>query len=89
MPLIDNDACILTDNKYQTNLLLQIRQSLPPCFTRQYASKALGGLVSSKTLANLDSSNAGPPRKVKLGRRIGYERDSFIQWLESRLRDDL
>ncbi len=63
-----------------------IQNELPPVFTRQTASRAIGGLMSPKTLSNLDSLNQGPPVKVHIGNRIGYERESFIEWLKARIR---
>lgn len=63
-----------------------IERELPPVFTRQVASQAIGGLMSPKTLSNLDALNQGPQVKVHLGNRVGYERDSFLQWLRDRLR---
>jgi hypothetical protein len=63
-----------------------IQNELPPVFTRQTASRAIGGLMSPKTLSNLDSLNQGPPVKVSIGNRIGYERESFIEWLKARIR---
>lgn len=61
-----------------------IENELPPVFTRQTASQAIGGLMSPKTLSNLDALNQGPP-KVHLGAKVGYERESFMKWLKGRL----
>ena len=63
-----------------------IENELPPVFSRQTASQAVGGLISPKTLSNLDALNQGPPVKVQLGSRVGYERESFIEWLKTRIR---
>lgn len=63
-----------------------IEQELPPVFTRQTASKSVGGLISAKTFSNLDSLSQGPPVKVQMGSRVGYERDTFMQWLKARIR---
>lgn len=63
-----------------------IERELPPVFTRQAASQAIGGLMSPKTLSNLDALGQGPPVKVHIGSRTGYERESFILWLKERLR---
>ena len=62
-----------------------LESELPPVFTRKTASAAIGGLMSPKTMANLDALNQGPP-KVQLGAKVGYERESFLQWLKGRLR---
>jgi hypothetical protein len=64
-----------------------IESELPPVFTRRTASQAVGGLISAKTMANLDALQQGPSVRVNIGsRRVGYERDSFIQWLKARIR---
>ncbi len=64
-----------------------IEDSLPPIFTRQTASMAIGGLISPKTFANLDSKGQGPPVKRRLGTKVAYERESFVTWLRGRLKD--
>jgi len=67
-----------------TGLRQKLLQALPPFFTRQTAAKMLGGLISPGTLANLDSEGQGPPVKVKLGRKVAYERSAFVDWFLSR-----
>ncbi len=62
-----------------------LEQSLPAVFTRHTASQALGGLIAVKTFSNLDALGQGVPNKVRIGNKVGYERDSFIQWLKARL----
>jgi hypothetical protein len=62
-----------------------IEKELPPVFSRQVASEKIGRLVSVKTMANLDALNQGPSVKVKLGKKVGYERASFMEWLKGRL----
>lgn len=58
---------------------------LPPIFTRSVAVKATGGLIAVGTLANLDSAGEGPPDKIRLGRKVAYERESFVEWFLARL----
>ncbi len=65
------------------NFFDSIEQRLPPVFTRQVASKVMGGLISAKTLSNLDAKGQGPP-KTKLGTKVGYEREDFMRWLKQR-----
>jgi hypothetical protein len=48
---------------------------LPPLISRDHVGELLGGVISSKTLANLDSLGAGPKRM-----RMG----DFLEWLASR-----
>jgi hypothetical protein len=58
-----------------------LSKTLPPVFSRQEASRYLGGLFHAHTLKNLDSRGLGPEFKKRIGRKIMYERDSFIDWL--------
>lgn len=67
-------------------LIDSLRQELPPTFTRQFVCERLGGLLNVKTLANLDSLREGPARKIRIGKKIGYERGVFLDWLEKRLK---
>lgn len=44
-----------------------------------------GGLITPKTIANLDSLGLGPAGRLRIGgRRIGYEVNELVRWLESR-----
>lgn len=63
-----------------------IEESLPAVFTRQTASKAIGGLISPKTLSNLDALGIGPPVKIKFGTKVGYEKASFMAWLKKKFK---
>lgn len=54
-----------------------------PIVSRTEISKFSGGLLSPRTMANLDSLNEGPPRG-RCGRKIFYPVDSLIKWLEHR-----
>lgn len=61
------------------NLISKISESLPPVFTRKVASENLGGLIGPRSLANIDHSAT----KFKVGKKILYERESFIEWLKN------
>lgn len=54
---------------------------------RQKIGEFTGGLISEKTVANMDCLGQGPPR-VRIGRKIGYPVPSLISWLESRIVGD-
>jgi hypothetical protein len=70
-----------------TNIIIEsLRQNLPPVFNRRTAQNVLGHIISTRTLANLDSLKKGPP-KMYLSKNVVYERDSFLNWLEPRLSD--
>ena len=62
-----------------------LKNNLPAIFTREEASRCMGRLLSAKTLANMDAANSGPYRKMKVGKKVCYERDSFISWLKTKL----
>lgn len=72
----------------KSRLIEKLRRELPVTFTRQYICERLGGLISRKTLSNLDAMNKGPASKTNFGRRVSYERDDFLRWLETRLEDN-
>lgn len=63
-----------------------INDNLPMIFDRETAAKTLGGILGKKTLANADAAGNGPAVKLKIGKKIVYERASFIEWLKSRVR---
>ena len=45
-----------------------------------------GGLLTPKTLANLDSLGIGPER-ITVGRRVAYPVDELNEWLRERCRN--
>lgn len=61
----------------------ELEKSLPPAFARTEVPRLLGGLISAGRLANLDSEGLGPKR-INLGRKVGYLRGDFIAWMRSR-----
>ena len=56
---------------------------LPPLISRDHVEKLLGGVISSKTLANLDSLGEGPKR-MRIGRKVAYLTEDLLEWLASR-----
>jgi len=65
-----------------TTVLTMIHQSLPPFFTRDVAADKLGGLLGAKSLANIDCRGQGPGTKVRMGKKVLYERENFVDWLK-------
>ena len=63
--------------------LSTLSDHLPPIIARNKIDRYLGGLISRGYLENLDSQGKGP-RRIRLGRRVGYLREDLISWLESR-----
>ena len=59
----------------------KLESALPPVFTREEAARHLGGLLSAKTLNKIDYKGEGPEVRVRVGKKIGYERETFVQWL--------
>ena len=54
------------ENKINFDSLIK---SLPPMISRDHVEKYLGGVISPKTLANLDSEGKGP-RRMRIGRKV-------------------
>ena len=63
--------------------LKNLTSNLPPIIARDHVEKLLGGVVSSKTLANLDSLGMGPKR-IRVGRKIAYLTEDLLEWLALR-----
>jgi hypothetical protein len=61
----------------------ELAEEYPPMFARSEVDKLFGGVISTKTLANLDSLGKGPKR-MRIGRKVVYLRDDFLNWLEKR-----
>ncbi len=73
-------------NLYGTDRFFDaLEKELPPVFTRDVASKCMGGLLTPKTMSNADALGTGPSVRVRLGKKIAYERASFMHWLRQRL----
>lgn len=54
---------------------------------RKEVSNFSGGLLSPRTLANLDSMGSGPPR-IKMGsQRVFYPVHDLITWLRARVQE--
>ncbi len=60
--------------------LRNLRKELPPMIGRSKVEKYFPGVVSSGTLANLNSKGLGP-KFIKRGRKIFYLRDDILRWL--------
>ncbi len=76
---------LLTNSVGSRGFFTAIEQALPPVFSRKKAEKVLGGLISAKTLSNLDALRTGPHR-IWLGSKIGYKREEFMLWLTGRIK---
>ena len=63
--------------------LSELNSKLPPIISRDHVEELLGGIISSKRLANLDSLGEGPKR-MRVGRKIAYLTEDLLEWIESR-----
>jgi hypothetical protein len=72
-------------NTRNTESLKTLADKWPSSFVaRQEAKKFSGGIISEKTLANLDSQGIGPAGRLRIGRKVAYTVESLIEFLESR-----
>lgn len=55
-----------------------------PFVAREKISEFTGGIITPKTLANLDSTGGGPKGRITVGRKVAYPTSELIAWLESR-----
>jgi len=64
-----------------------LADKLPPLLSRRRAESVLGGLITAKTLANLDSLGTGCPTRVRMmgGRKVGYPTVAFLAWIQERI----
>ncbi|MBD5646900.1 MAG: helix-turn-helix domain-containing protein [Desulfovibrio sp.] len=67
-------------------LLENLRSRLPQVLTRRQVAEYLGDFISVKYLANLDSEGKGP-KAYRFGKRkVLYERDDMLAWLDGRIK---
>jgi len=59
---------------------------LPALVARSEVPKLCGGLVASRTLANLDSEGKGPAGRLQVGGKVAYPRSELVSWLRARSR---
>jgi len=71
-------------NNISTAIIEELRRTLPVVFRRRDTPALIGGIIKYQTLANLQSKKQGPPF-TKCNGRVVFYRDSFCDWLESRL----
>lgn len=57
---------------------------LPPLIARREVGRMLGGLVSSKTLANHDCRGTGPRVRIETPMGVAYPTDFLLEWIEAR-----
>lgn len=72
-------------NDEKGQLFKELENNLPAVFSRQEAAKQLGYAISAKTLSNLDAKGLGPSKKLRIGGKVVYEKESFLDWLKERV----
>ena len=58
-----------------------------PIVAREQIGDFTGGVLNSKTMANLDCQGKGVPERFKIGRKTVYPIDGLISWLIGRTED--
>ncbi len=67
------------------NVFSKLAEKWPSAFVaREKVEEFSGGILHSRTMANIDSQGIGP-EKVRFGRKIAYPVDSLIMWMENKL----
>lgn len=66
-------------------ILTRFREILPAYISRKQVAEHFQGLISAKYLANLDCQQKGPKAYRFGGRKVVYNRDDFLEWLDGRL----
>ena len=66
----------------RTAAIKALREELPAVFGRTAIEKLIPGTYTEKTLANMATKGIGPPC-FKQGRKVMYERESFMDWFEA------
>ena len=51
---------------------------------RSEVRKFSGGILTGRTLANMDSMGTGPPGAFRIGGKVAYPADRLAEWLDSR-----
>ena len=56
----------------------------PEILTRQKIHELTGGLISAKTLANLDCEGDGIQPRLRIGGKVAYPKEAAITFLKQR-----
>ena len=63
-----------------------LSRTAPEIITRKKLHELTGGLVSEKTLANLDSLGEGIQPRMRIGGKVAYPKEAAITFLKQRCR---
>ena len=73
-----------TNNQKGLDLSHLTRKWSSSLVAREKIADFTGGLITPGRIANLDSEGLGPKGKVRIGRKVAYECEQLVKWLESR-----
>lgn len=59
-------------------------ESAPEIMTRQKIEELTGGLISIKTLTNLDCLGDGITPRLRIGRKVAYPKAAVVAFLKQR-----
>ncbi len=74
----------MKNDEMSKNYFAHIADRLPPFIIRKDIPLLFGSIISSKTLANLDSLGCGPRERFKVGKYVAYPTNSLLDWLDKR-----
>lgn len=66
-----------------------LQSTFPAIIARTEVGRLTGGIIQPGTMANLDCLGKGPVGRFLIGKKICYERDPFIDWLLSRVKEPM
>ena len=61
-----------------------LSKTAPEILTRQKIYELTGGLISAKTLANLDSEGNGILPRLRIGGKVAYPKAAVVNFLKKR-----
>ena len=73
-----------TKNKSSISFKSLIEKWPSTIVAREEVGRFSGGILSPKSMANIDSSGEGPEGAIRVGRKIAYPVDSLVCWMERR-----
>jgi len=65
-----------------------LSEKFPAIITRKKIEELTGGLISAKSLANLDCEGSGITPRLRIGGKVAYPKDAAILWLKARCNID-
>ena len=75
--------CLLSPQQ-RPNLSILAARWPSPFVAREKVGEFTGGIITPKSMANLDCIGEGPAGRIICGRKVAYPVIEFITWLESR-----